>query len=95
MFLQLGGIAKLAATSLRSDLNEFRDKFVSETRVLSKQYEDLGGSWETLLVEVDRNEKEIVQCMQRDNESEKERFRYNLMEKEDIIRRLEEDKRVS
>lgn len=85
----------MTAKNLRADLDNFKTQFMNDSRDLSKQYEELGNSWENLLVEVDRNEKEIVESLKRENAEEKEKFRYNLLEKEDIIRRLEEDKRVS
>ncbi|XP_066138887.1 RB1-inducible coiled-coil protein 1 isoform X2 [Euwallacea fornicatus] len=90
----LNNIAKLSATNLRDDLNNLKTKFAEQSGELKKQYEELGTSWITLLSEFDRNEKEIVECMRRENEGDKEQYRYNILEKEDIVRRLEEDKRA-
>ncbi|XP_066254083.1 RB1-inducible coiled-coil protein 1 isoform X2 [Euwallacea similis] len=90
----LSNIAKSSATSLRGDLNNLKVQFAEQSSELRKQYEELGTSWETILSEFDRNEKEILECMRRENEREKEQYRYNILEKEDIVRRLEEDKRA-
>lgn len=95
MFASLSDVATVTAKNLRADLDSFKAQFMNDSRDLTKQYEELGNSWENLLVEVDRNEKEIVESLRRENEEEKEKFRYRLLEKEDVIRRLEEDKRVS
>ncbi|XP_050307450.1 RB1-inducible coiled-coil protein 1 isoform X2 [Anthonomus grandis grandis] len=94
IFEDVSNIARLSMTKLRSDLNEFKAQFVDNSQVLSKEYEQLGRTWEALLHGVSQNEKEIIESLRRDNEEERERYRYSLLEKEDVIKRLQEDKRV-
>ncbi|CAG9768398.1 unnamed protein product [Ceutorhynchus assimilis] len=93
-FLSLSIIAKQVTKNLRTELNEFKSQFVHDSQLLCKHYEDFGSSWNSLILETNRNEKEIVESMQRQNNDDKEQYRYNLLEKEDFIRRLEEDKRA-
>ncbi|XP_048519094.1 RB1-inducible coiled-coil protein 1-like isoform X3 [Dendroctonus ponderosae] len=91
--VNLSGIAKLATANLRTDLNTFKVQFETESRSLSQQYGDLGSSWETLLIEVDKNEQEIVRCMRQECSEQKDQYQYNLMEKEELIKRLDRDNR--
>uniref|UniRef100_A0AAR5QFW2 Ubiquitin-like domain-containing protein n=1 Tax=Dendroctonus ponderosae TaxID=77166 RepID=A0AAR5QFW2_DENPD len=91
--VNLSGIAKLATANLRTDLNTFKVQFETESRSLSQQYGDLGSSWETLLIELDKNEQEIVRCMRQECSEQKDQYQYNLMEKEELIKRLDRDNR--
>ncbi|KAH1014032.1 hypothetical protein HUJ04_002933 [Dendroctonus ponderosae] len=92
--VNLSGIAKLATANLRTDLNTFKVQFETESRSLSQQYGDLGSSWETLLIELDKNEQEIVRCMRQECSEQKDQYQYNLMEKEELIKRLDRDNRM-
>lgn len=93
--VNIGGLAKLATSKLRTDLNNFKVQFETESRSLSQQYGDLGSSWETLLIEVDKNEQEIVRSMRQECSEHKDQYQYNLMEKEELIKIFDRNNRVS
>lgn len=94
ILFDLGTIARQATMHLRTELENLKSQYLSDMRHLTRQYEDLGGSFENLVLGIDRNEKEILESMRNQQETERDAYRYNLLEKEHVIARLEQDKRV-
>ncbi|KAK4880673.1 hypothetical protein RN001_008819 [Aquatica leii] len=70
LVLKMAVVAKQAVDLLRIELKEFKSFVYLMRSGMEGQYESLSSSWETLTVELDNKEKEIVQKITTDHEIE-------------------------
>ncbi|XP_030761433.1 RB1-inducible coiled-coil protein 1 isoform X2 [Sitophilus oryzae] len=90
----LGSLSKQDVNTLRGELRDLKSQFVSESREFTELYSRLGGSLQNLDVEIDKSQKELAEVMLKEQEHERDTFRYSLLEKESTIKVLERDKKV-
>ncbi|KAL1494677.1 hypothetical protein ABEB36_010242 [Hypothenemus hampei] len=93
-FLNLSALTKSATKDLRTDLDNFKEQFTNDSRWFSKQYVDLGSSWTTLLLEVEKNEKEICEIMKKENNDIQNRYLNDIMKKDNDLTQLQQDKLI-
>lgn len=76
---------------MKTELDDIKKFYVLERISLEKQCEDLGGSFQSLLVEKDNKEREVVQRITVDHELEMSDFRKATNDKDEEIRKLREN----
>lgn len=84
-------LTKETIFGLKTELDDIKKFYVLERINLEKQCEDLGSSFQTLLLEKDNKEREVVQRITVDHELEMSDFRKATIDKDEEIRKLREN----
>ncbi|XP_076271170.1 autophagy-related 17 isoform X8 [Rhynchophorus ferrugineus] len=94
VLMKVDVLARQDMERLRDDLKNLTAYFLAQSEEFSNLHDNLGGSWRSLVDEVAKNEKDIADVLLKEHEAEKESYRYNLLEKDEIIAKLEKEKKV-
>ncbi|KAF2878808.1 hypothetical protein ILUMI_27364 [Ignelater luminosus] len=89
--IKMAMLARQALGQLRSELMEYRALIVADRNTISMQYESLTSSWESLTIEIDNKEREIIHKMTTDHKMEIEDFKRLKESKEKEVMNLQNE----